>query len=109
MERLFQNLISNSIKFRSDKPPVIHLSAILKDKHWLFSLSDNGLGIPFDQRESIFKLFSRLHSQFEIPGSGIGLSVCKRVVELHGGTIWVESNPAGGTIFKFSLLANPES
>jgi light-regulated signal transduction histidine kinase (bacteriophytochrome) len=106
MERLFQNLISNSIKFRSDKPPVIHLSAILKDKHWLFSLSDNGLGIPFDQRESIFKLFSRLHSQFEIPGSGIGLSVCKRVVELHGGTIWVESNPAGGTIFKFSLLAN---
>lgn len=103
IERLFQNLFSNAIKFRSEKPLVIQVSAEQNDKRWLFSVSDNGIGIPAEHRDKIFRLFSRLHSKHEIPGSGIGLSVCRRVAELHGGSIWVESNSEGGTTFKFSI------
>ena len=103
IERLFQNLFSNAIKFHSDKPPAIHVSVVRTNTRWSFSVSDNGIGIQPEHRDRVFKLFSRLHSQQQIPGAGIGLSVCRRVVELHGGTIWAESNPDGGTTFKFSL------
>lgn len=109
IERLFQNLFSNAIKFRSERPLAIHVSAVKKDTRWLFSVSDNGMGIQPTHREQIFNIFSRLHSHHEIPGSGIGLSVCRRVTELHGGSIWVESNAAGGTTFKFSISSNPKS
>ncbi len=103
IERLFQNLISNAIKFRSNKPPVIHITAVQNPTEWVFCVSDNGIGIKENNRNQIFKLFSRLHNQDQYPGSGIGLSVCRRVVEIHGGTIWIEQNPTGGTLFKFSI------
>jgi light-regulated signal transduction histidine kinase (bacteriophytochrome) len=105
IERLFQNLFSNAIKFRSSKPLTIHVSAVHNGKNWLFSVSDNGIGIEPKHREQIFNIFSRLHSNQKIPGSGIGLSVCRRVAELHRGAIWADANPEGGTTFKFSIPA----
>jgi light-regulated signal transduction histidine kinase (bacteriophytochrome) len=105
--QLFQNLLANAIKFRpKDKIPQIKISSrLLKDKYE-FSVSDNGIGIPEDQRERIFMIFQRLHTSEEYQGTGIGLAVCKKIVERHGGKIRCTSSPEGGTTFVFSLKIN---
>ncbi len=103
LTELFQNLISNAIKFRGSRPPAVHVGARAEDGRWVFSVADNGIGIPPEYKESIFAVFKRLHRKEEYPGTGIGLAICKKVVEHHGGTIWVESELGRGSTFHFSL------
>jgi len=99
---LFQNLISNSIKYRSKEPPRIWISVQETDGHYRFAVADNGIGIEPEYHEKIFGVFARLHSK-KIPGTGIGLAICQRVVERHGGRIWVESEPGHGSTFAFTF------
>ena len=101
--QLFQNLIGNAIKFRGQGRPEIHVSARRSDALWQFSVSDNGIGIDPAYFEKIFVIFQRLHTQRQYPGTGIGLSICKKTVDRHGGTIWLESAPGSGTTFHFTL------
>jgi signal transduction histidine kinase len=103
--QLFQNLIGNAIKFRGDEPPRIHVSAKRAPHEWIFAVRDNGRGIAPTEAESVFTLFKRLHP--EVPGSGIGLAICKKIVELHGGRIWVRSHPGGGSTFSFTIPIRP--
>lgn len=105
MQRLFQNLIGNALKFRGDAPPQIRIDAEREGGLWAISVTDNGIGIPPAQAERIFLMFQRLHTREEYPGLGIGLAVCRRIVERHGGRIEVRSNPGGGAIFRFTLPA----
>jgi PAS domain S-box-containing protein len=100
---LFQNLIENAIKYRGDKPPRVHVSARRQGMEWVFSVRDNGIGIAQEHHERIFDMFQRLHVQEEIPGTGIGLTLCKRIVERHGGKIWIESTPGEGSLISFTL------
>jgi light-regulated signal transduction histidine kinase (bacteriophytochrome) len=102
LTRLFQNLIGNSIKYTGDATPAIHISALRTAEGWLFSLKDNGVGIDPTDAEFIFGMFKRLHGK-EIPGTGIGLALCRKVVERHGGRIWVESEAGNGATFKFTI------
>jgi len=101
--QLFQNLIDNAIKFRGERPPVITISGERKEDMAVFAVSDNGIGIASDQMEIIFVIFQRLHSREEYAGNGVGLAICKRIVERHGGRIWVESRLGGGSTFRFGL------
>jgi PAS domain S-box-containing protein len=100
--RLFQNLIGNAIKYRRDEALRIHVSAKQSGDEWIFSVSDNGQGIPAQQISRIFRLFSRLHGQ-EYPGAGIGLAMCQKIVERNGGRIWVESEVGKGSTFFFTV------
>ncbi len=103
IERLFTNLIGNALKFRSDKTPHVRIEAEQRGKLWEFTISDNGIGIDPDFNEKVFEIFSRLHSREQYEGTGIGLAACKRIVELHGGLIWVEPGQNGGSVFRFTL------
>lgn len=103
MGQLFQNLIANAIKFRGDLKPIIKISAKAEGEFWHFCVSDNGIGIEKDQYKRIFLMFQRLHTRKEFPGTGIGLALCKKIVERHGGQIWVESEFEKGTSFCFTI------
>ena len=100
--RLFQNLVSNSIKYNGGRVPQIHISAEREAAGWAFSVKDNGIGIDPNDVERVFGMFKRLHGS-EIPGTGIGLALCKKIVERQGGRIWVESEPGQGATFKFTI------
>jgi PAS domain S-box-containing protein len=101
--QLFQNLIGNAIKFRGEELPRVHVSAEQKENEWIFSVRDNSMGIDPQYAERIFQVFQRLHTRMEYPGTGIGLAVCRRIVERHGGRIWVESEPGKGSTFYFTM------
>jgi two-component system, chemotaxis family, sensor kinase Cph1 len=101
--QLFQNLVGNAIKFRGDDPPEVHVSARERPEDWLFSVRDNGIGIDASGVERIFEIFQRLHTEEEYQGMGIGLTLCQRIVERHGGKIWAESRPGNGTTLYFTI------
>jgi light-regulated signal transduction histidine kinase (bacteriophytochrome) len=103
MEQLFQNLICNAIKFRRDNSPVIEISAEMNENKWRFAVKDNGIGIDPVYAKRIFMIFQQLHLKNEYPGTGIGLSVCKKIIERHEGKIWMESRKEGGSVFYFTL------
>ena len=103
LTQLFQNLIGNAIKFRGKDAPVVSVQAEKSGQHWQFAVSDNGIGIAAEHMENIFVVFQRLHARNEYPGNGIGLAICKRIIERQGGKIWVESQPERGSTFKFTL------
>jgi PAS domain S-box-containing protein len=103
--QVLQNLIENGIKYNTSTPPRVTVSARREGTAWVFSVADNGIGIDPALRGQVFEMFRRLHTQQEYPGTGIGLAICQRVVERHGGKIWVESGEGGGSVFSFTLPA----
>ena len=103
LTQLFQNLIGNAIKFHAEKPSKIHISAKEKDALWEFFVHDNGIGIDPQFAERIFEIFQRLNPRTEYSGTGIGLSICKNIVERHSGKIWVESEFEKGSTFHFTI------
>lgn len=103
LKQVFQNLIGNALKFRGKEPPHIHVSAQRLDGGWQFAVRDNGIGMESHQFGRLFQVFQRLHASSEYPGSGMGLAICKKIVERHGGRMWVESQPGQGTTFFFII------
>lgn len=106
ISQLFQNLIANSIKFRSEEPPAIHIGSERQNGRWVFSVRDNGIGIEEEYSKRIFIIFQRLHGNNQYPGTGIGLALCKKIIERHGGKIWIRSKPGGGAVFYFTIPIN---
>jgi len=109
ISQLFQNLIDNAIKFCASERPMVHVSARVEGNECICSVQDNGIGIAHEYADRIFLLFQRLHTRRDYPGTGIGLAICKRIVERHGGRIWVESSPEKGSTFFFTLPPRPSS
>jgi light-regulated signal transduction histidine kinase (bacteriophytochrome) len=105
LRQVFQNLVGNAIKFHDGKPPAIQVSAQRNISEWVFSVADNGISIAPENAQKIFAIFHRLHTRTEYPGNGIGLAICKKIVEQHGGTIWVEPVATEGATFKFTWPA----
>jgi light-regulated signal transduction histidine kinase (bacteriophytochrome) len=103
LPQLFQNLLGNAIKFHGEAPPKIHVDARRDGDCWQFSVRDNGIGIAPKLHDEIFEVFRRLHTQKQYAGTGIGLAICKKIVDRHGGRIWVESQPGQGAIFYFTI------
>jgi light-regulated signal transduction histidine kinase (bacteriophytochrome) len=103
LTQVFQNLIANALKFHGEQPPSIQIEANRQNEHWVFSVRDNGIGIESKDFDRIFVIFQRLHTRQEYSGTGMGLSICKKIVERHGGRIWVESAPRKGSTFYFTL------
>ncbi len=101
--QLFQNLVSNALKFRSQRPPAIHVGAVQESQRWRFFVRDNGIGIEPQYFDRIFQIFQRLHTRTRYPGTGIGLAICKKIVERHHGEIWVESRLGEGSVFHFTV------
>jgi light-regulated signal transduction histidine kinase (bacteriophytochrome) len=107
LTQLFQNLIGNALKFRGPEAPRVEVRAEAQGNEWRFQVKDNGIGIDAQYFERIFIIFQRLHGKEEYPGTGIGLSICKKIVERHGGRIGLESQPGQGATFWFTLPAAP--
>ncbi len=104
LAQLLRNLLSNALKFvPEDRVPEVHVSAERGPEVWTVTVADNGIGVDDQSRERIFAMFERLHPRERFKGTGIGLSICKRIIERRGGRIWVEANPGGGSRFRFSL------
>jgi light-regulated signal transduction histidine kinase (bacteriophytochrome) len=103
--QVFQNLVANAIKFQNGPEPCVHISAERRAGDWIFSVHDNGIGIESQHLDRIFRIFERLHPVEEYSGSGIGLAIARKIVEKHGGKIWVESQPGIGSTFHFSISA----
>ncbi len=103
LAQLFQNLIGNAIKFRGDAPPLINVTCQHRRGNWVISVRDNGIGLERQYAERIFLIFQRLHTRRQYPGTGIGLAICRKIVERHGGRIWVESRPGTGSTFSFTI------
>lgn len=109
LAQVFQNLIDNAIKFSGEESPRVHISASLKGRDCVCSVSDNGIGIDPEYMDRLFLLFQRLHTRKQYPGTGLGLAICKRIVERHGGRIWVESKPKKGSVFYFTMPTTKRS
>jgi PAS domain S-box-containing protein len=108
LSQVFQNLVGNAIKFAGEEPPRVHISVEETEKEWVFTVHDNGIGIEQEYWERIFEFFQRLHVQEQYPGAGVGLALCRTIVERFGGRIWVESEPARGSNFRFTVLRAPD-
>ena len=106
---VFQNLISNAVKFRTDAPPRVHVGVRDAGEQWEFCVADNGIGIEADYAERIFVIFQRLHPKDAYPGTGIGLAMCRKIIEYHGGRIWLDPEPAEGTLIHFTVPVLPEA
>jgi light-regulated signal transduction histidine kinase (bacteriophytochrome) len=103
MQQVIQNLISNAVKFHGHERPMVHISAKEGKKEWTFCVKDNGIGLNEEYAERIFQMFQRLHNQDQYPGTGVGLAIVKKIVERHGGRIWVESEEGTGAAFFFTI------